>query len=177
MTVKVIWKILDLKEGYKIIKNMCLNIVFLLLLSFLTACQTVTIRPKGNQYQKNSKADYEQVHNFFLWGLIGEKYINISAICPGRTIRQIRTQSGFWNRVIFIVTLGVYSPRTARVWCGDRAKRCQDYLKYDRTDPQPGNVIHLEMSENPSIDPEALESDIEDIKANDSQLPQYEEPE
>ena len=153
---------------------MYLNIVFLLILTFLTACQTVTIRPGGGQQEIHSAADYKKPHNFFLWGLVGEKYINVSAICPKRQIKQIQTQSSFWNRVVYIVTLGIYSPKTARVWCGGKARRMENYLKYDRTDPRPGSVINLEMPENSSIDPD-VESDIENIKANESQLPQYEE--
>lgn len=156
---------------------MYLKIVFLFMLFFLTACQTVTIRPEGSRYKKSSKADYEQVHDFFLWGLVGKQYINVSAICPKRNIEQIQTQSSFLNRVVFVVTLGIYSPRTAKVWCGEKASRRGNYLKYDRTDPKPGSVINLEMQENSSIDPDTVESDIENIKANESQLPQYEEPE
>ena len=154
---------------------MYLNILFLLMLAFLTACQTVTIKPEGKG--SNSPADYEQVHNFFLWGLVGEKYINVSTICPNREIKQIQTQSSFWNRVNYIVTLGIFSPKTARVWCGGKVNRRENYLKYDKTNPKPGSVINLPMQKKSSINMEDVEKDIENIKAPDSNLPQYEEPE
>ena len=156
---------------------MYLNITFLLILTFLTACQTVTIRPGGGSSEPKSKANYEQVHDFFLWGLIGEKYINVSSICPKRQIKQIQTQSSFWNRVVYTVTLGIYSPRTAKVWCGGKIRRGENYLKYDKTNPKPGRIIPVEVPKGSFIDTETMESDIENMKANDSQLPQYEEPE
>ena len=152
---------------------MYLKILSLLIFIFFTACQTVTVRPEGGQYKQNVKTDYEQVHNFFLWGLVGKKYINVSAICPSRKVEQIQTQSSFWNRVVFVVTLGIYSPRTAKVWCGERVNRSGHYLKYDKTVPKPGGVINMPMQKSRSIDPGTIET--ENIKPPDSDLPQYEE--
>ena len=156
---------------------MYLKILSLLIFIFFTACQTVTIKPEGSQSRNDSKADYEKVHNFFLWGLVGEKYINVSTICPNREIKQIQTQSSFWNRVNYIVTLGIFSPKTARVWCGSKVNRRENYLKYDKTVPKPGSVINMPMQKKSSINMEDVEKDIENIKAPDSNLPQYEEPE
>lgn len=88
--------------------------IFLFLIS---SCQTVTISPDGKKTTLSSTPTYERSHNFFLWGLVGESNINVEEICTERSVKQMQTQQTFVNGLLSKITLGIYTPRTAKVWC------------------------------------------------------------
>lgn len=98
-------------------KNITHLLLFLLLAIFSTACQTVTISPKGKTIRYSSTPQYQETQNFFLFGLIGESTVNLRSVCPGRAIKQMQTQKTFLNGFLTVITLGIYTPRTASVWC------------------------------------------------------------
>lgn len=92
---------------------------FVILSSFaVISCQTVTIRPDGGGNRYSGFQSYEASQNFFFWGLVGEAHINVASICGEREVKQMQTQATFVNKLLYFITLGIYSPRTARVWCG-----------------------------------------------------------
>ena len=93
---------------------------FCILSVFIISCQTVTINPKGGWQKYSSFPSYEVAQSFFFWGLAGEAYIDVSSICGEREVRQMQRQATFTNQLLTLITLGIYSPRTARVWCGNR---------------------------------------------------------
>ncbi len=82
----------------------------------LAGCATVTITPNG-QSKLTTSPTYENKQAFFLVGLIGERHVDVQAICQGRGVRQMQTVDTFSDRLLGLVTLGIYTPRTARVWC------------------------------------------------------------
>jgi len=84
----------------------------------LTAgCATVTATPNG-QPKLASTPQFEQTQSFFFWGLTPDKQtIDVAQVCAGSGVRQMQTQSTFEDGLFSVVTLGIYSPRTARVWC------------------------------------------------------------
>ena len=84
---------------------------------FFISCQTVTISPSGNKHRLSNMPTYEQSQHFFLLGLIGNKFVNVSSICGDREVLQMQTQSTFLNAFLYGITLGIYTPRTAKVWC------------------------------------------------------------
>ena len=88
----------------------------LLLLVLVPACSTVTIRDKGTG-KISSDPHYESSKAFFLWGLIGHPKINVSQICNGKMPVQVQTQRTFVDGILGAITLGIYFPRTAKVWC------------------------------------------------------------
>lgn len=92
----------------------------LIFLFFLASCQTVTISPKGRSLVYSGLPSYERSHNFFFWGLMGDHSINIQRVCEDRSVKQMQTQQTFLNGFVSILTLGIYTPRTARVWCGKK---------------------------------------------------------
>lgn len=57
-------------------------------------------------------------HHFFISGLAQEKTIDAAAVCGGAD-KVIRTevQHTFVNGLLGFVTLGIYTPREARVYC------------------------------------------------------------
>ena len=86
------------------------------ILLLCSACATVTIRPDGGA-RINSTPTFEQSYGFFLGGLIGEANIEVSKICKDKTPTQMQTEFTFVNGLLGAITLGLYSPRTAKVWC------------------------------------------------------------
>ena len=94
-----------------------LRLALLCVLFFFTACQTITISPKDSPYKLSSIPNYSQRQHFFLWGFIGETTINVKEICPSNKVIQMQTQDTFGDTLFRVVTLGIYSPKTAKVWC------------------------------------------------------------
>lgn len=80
-------------------------------------CATVTITSSGVD-KLSVPPTYEQQKPFFLAGLIGDHSIDVKAICGERPVLQMQTQDTFVDRLLGLVTIIIYTPRTARVWCG-----------------------------------------------------------
>ena len=77
-----------------------------------TGCHTVRFQtnlPPGG-------AKYEEKGNFFLWGLVGEKEVDLKKVCPAGPARW-QNQQTFVDGLIGFVTLGIYIPRTIDVEC------------------------------------------------------------
>ena len=56
--------------------------------------------------------------NFFLWGLVGEKVIDLDAACPEGAAHW-RNQATVVDAAIDVLTLGLWSPRTVTVTCAE----------------------------------------------------------
>jgi hypothetical protein len=98
----------------------------LLAVAFLaTGCYTV-------RFQSNltpGGAKFEEKGNFFLWGLIGEKEVDLKKLCPTGPARW-QNQQTFVDGLIGAVTLGIYIPRTINVECAG-AKAMQSPMNGD----------------------------------------------
>lgn len=88
----------------------------LVIIILLNGCAAVTITDRGTTDMRY-RPNYEETKHFFLWGLVGEHRVNTQAICKDRPVAQL--QSKFLPRDVLYatLTLGLYLPRTARVWC------------------------------------------------------------
>jgi hypothetical protein len=90
-------------------------LIFLCLL-MITSCSRVTVKPEG-AYKLSSQPTYEESLPFFVFKLIGEQHLNVKEICGDRDIKQIEAVDTFLDRLVSCLTLGIYTPRTVRVWC------------------------------------------------------------
>ena len=95
--------------------------IILSLVLFCVSCQTVTISPPGETVKYSNPPNYTESQNFFLFGLIGEAHIDVASICGDRAVKQMQSQETFLNGLLGTITLGIYSPRTASVWCGEKS--------------------------------------------------------
>ncbi len=84
--------------------------------AFATACSTATIRPQGGE-RISGDPNYEESKSYFFWGLSGEHDINVAEICKDKGVEQMQSQFTFLDGVKTVFTLGIYSPKTAKVWC------------------------------------------------------------
>lgn len=85
-------------------------------LLFLTACSSVTIRPYGGE-KDTSPPDYQSSKTFYLAGIIGEHEVNTSVVCGERRVMQMQAITSLSDWLQSMLTLLIYTPRTAKVWC------------------------------------------------------------
>jgi hypothetical protein len=97
---------------------MRISSMILLSALILSGCTTVTIRDRGTA-KLASTPTYSSSQAFFFWGLGGTARVNVSNICSGKRPVQMQTQKTFVDGLLSFITLGIYSPRTASVWCSD----------------------------------------------------------
>lgn len=87
-----------------------------LAVALLQACAAVTITPEG-QPKTETTPDFTQKMPLYFFGLKGEPHVDVKAVCGNRKVRQLQTIDEFSDRVLTVVTLAIYTPRTAKVWC------------------------------------------------------------
>ncbi len=91
-------------------------VLAMLLLCCLCACSSVTVRTDDERKTRTSP-DYEQRFNYFWWGVKGTNSVNVREVCKGDNVEQMQAINTFSDSFLTLITLGIYSPRTARVWC------------------------------------------------------------
>lgn len=84
--------------------------------ALISACSTVTIQTEGGA-KLITEPTYEARKAFYLGGLIGESHINVKRVCRGKEPVQMQSQQTFVDGLAALVTLTIYSPRTAKIWC------------------------------------------------------------
>lgn len=93
------------------------NLVLASLLLTSSGCFTVTATRKGTT-PKATEPDYQTTEHFFLWGLAPDaRVVNVKKACSEKAPSQLQTQTTFVDGFLSLITLGIYAPRTARVWC------------------------------------------------------------
>lgn len=92
------------------------HLILGMLLVSLTGCSSVTISP-GSKNKLVSEPSYEESKPFYFWGLAGEHRINVLKVCNNKEPLQMQSQQTFVDGALSFITLGIYSPHTAKVWC------------------------------------------------------------
>ena len=92
------------------------SILMFLIISVLAACSSVTVRTDG-QRKTHDTPTFQQRYNYWWWGLQGEYDVNVRQICQGSGVEQIQAVDTLGDSLLQIVTAGIYSPRTAKIWC------------------------------------------------------------
>jgi hypothetical protein len=90
-------------------------------IAYLGACAKVTIKPEGGE-KIATPPTFEQSKTYLWWGLSGEHTINVMEVCQGKGVEQFQSQFTFMDGLKGAITLGIWSPKTARVWCTETAK-------------------------------------------------------
>ncbi len=102
----------------------------LLLALVLSACSSVTIQPE--QIAKlSSQPTYHDSRHFFLWGLIGEERVNVKQICGENKVLQMQSQQTLADGALGLITLGIYSPHSVKVWCDSQAVTIPMEVKHE----------------------------------------------
>jgi Bor protein len=78
-----------------------------------SACQTVHYAT----HRSGGGAVVEENADFFLFGLIGEKVVNMNDVCPAAGPARWYNQQSFVNGLLGVITFGIYTPRTIVIEC------------------------------------------------------------
>jgi hypothetical protein len=70
-------------------------------------------------FDPEAKPSYEDYVDYWLLGLVGDPTLNLQKICVDQKPYGLRRMKTPVDGFITLVTLGVYSPATVRVWCGN----------------------------------------------------------
>lgn len=91
------------------------KILSLLVLSLVVsgcAQQTFTMSAEENE------TTLKESQHFFINGLGQDKEIDAAAVCNGTDkVAKVEVQETFVNGLLRTITLGIYTPREARVFC------------------------------------------------------------
>lgn len=91
----------------------------LLFMIGLCSCSSVTVMTDAKI--KNREApSYEKRFNYYWWGLSGEHKINVREVCKNNVTVQVQAVATLSDTILTAITLGIYSPRTARAWCEEK---------------------------------------------------------
>jgi hypothetical protein len=82
----------------------------------LAACSTITIRPEGTK-TRHTDPTFQKSEDFYFWGLKNEFHVNALAACADKKIVQMQVQDTPKDVFYTIITLGIYSPRSVKIWC------------------------------------------------------------
>jgi hypothetical protein len=65
------------------------------------------------------KPAYEDYFDQYLLGLVGKPTLNLQKVCMDQKPRAFQYFKSAEDVALTALTVGIYSPVTVRVWCGD----------------------------------------------------------
>ena len=81
------------------------------------SCSTVLLVRHPNS-RVFTEPTYTSTRPFFFWGIVGgPQHVYVDQICLGKEVDQVVTQYRSTDILWGILTLGIYSPRTVKIWC------------------------------------------------------------
>ncbi len=102
------------------------------LLAAATAClmaagcmhsEFVTDSAPGRSETKNNA--------FFFWGLVGANTFDAAQICP-EGVHKIDTYYNFGDGFLYLITVGIYAPRTVEITCAQKSAGARIRLNLDQ---------------------------------------------
>tara|TARA_Y100001960_G_scaffold236018_1_gene248512 strand:- start:378 stop:665 length:288 start_codon:yes stop_codon:yes gene_type:complete len=92
-------------------------LLIILSLSFLAGCSKQTIKTDSANYDYLEK----QTHHFFLQGFGQRKTINTANVCKdGDKVVQVQSKMNAMQVFLTTITLTIYTPMTATVYCTEK---------------------------------------------------------
>ena len=89
--------------------------VLLLSLLLISGCanQSFTVNGGGDSPTQ------DRSQHFFINGIGQKKDVDVAQVCGGiEKVQKVEVQQTFVNGLLSILPFGIYTPRTARVYCG-----------------------------------------------------------
>ena len=62
---------------------------------------------------------YDDYNDYYLLGFVGHPKLNLNKICGEQKVLAVRRLRTGEDVLIGLVTLGIYTPTTVRIWCVD----------------------------------------------------------
>ena len=92
--------------------------LFILACLGLTSCMSTRIH-YHSEWKRHQKPSYEDYFDYYLFGLVGHNRVSLQRVCLDQKPHGVQTIISSEDGWLTLVTLGIYSPMTVRVWCGD----------------------------------------------------------
>jgi hypothetical protein len=89
-----------------------------LIMALLSACAPTRL-VMDSRWDPSSPPVYVDYHDYYLLGFIGSAEVNLRTVCLDQRPLAVESVRGFDDGLISLYTLGIYSPMTVKVWCGD----------------------------------------------------------
>jgi len=96
-----------------------MKFILIILTLLICACSSVTVRTDSETESSNSPS-FQQSYSYWWWGLRGEHSVNVREVCNGQPVEQMQSTYTITDALVGLFTLGIYAPRSARVWCGEK---------------------------------------------------------
>ncbi|MGE0527026.1 MAG: hypothetical protein AB7G93_17610 [Bdellovibrionales bacterium] len=95
-----------------------LNLALVLGSALLPACMStkVVLNP---EWEPSSPPVYVDYFDYYWFGFQGHSRVDLDQVCMDQKPHAIQHVKSFEDGVITTLTLGIYSPLTVKVWCGD----------------------------------------------------------
>lgn len=86
----------------------------------LGLCGCMTSRMVFDNSQKLPREpSYEDFFDYYALGFIGRNKVDVAQVCMDQKPLLIEKRQSFEDVLIGVMTLGIYTPLTVRVWCHD----------------------------------------------------------
>ena len=94
------------------------TLFLLLALASASGCMSTKVQ-LDSKWDRSAPYTYEDYENYYLLGLVGNPAIALQTVCMDQKPYGVQRLKGVEDGLITAFTLGIYSPATVRVWCGD----------------------------------------------------------
>jgi len=84
----------------------------------LTGCMSTQVA-LDSRFQPSQPPAYEDYFDYYWFGLSGNSTVDLQKVCVDQKPYGFRRLRSLQDGFIGIITLGIYTPVTVRVWCGD----------------------------------------------------------
>lgn len=72
-----------------------------------------------SKFTLDSKPAYEDYLDYYALGFIGNHSVDVQKVCVDQKPYAVQRIFGPDDALITLATLGIYTPMTVRVWCGN----------------------------------------------------------
>lgn len=73
----------------------------------------------SEKFDRTQKPVYEDYMDYYFLGFVGHPSVNVQKVCMDQKPLALQRIFTFDDALISLVTIGIYTPWTVRVWCGD----------------------------------------------------------
>ena len=90
----------------------------LLFLALSSGCMSTQIQ-YDEKWNKRVAPVYVDYFDYYFLGLVGQPTLSLQKICMDQKPYGVRRRKTAEDGLITLVTVGIYSPATVEVWCGE----------------------------------------------------------
>jgi hypothetical protein len=95
-----------------------IRLILAMLTLGLLGCMSTKIVFDG-RWNPSSKPSYEDYMDSYLFGFLGHPQISLTKICMDQKPLALQRVKSAEDIFLNVITLGIYTPTTVNVWCGD----------------------------------------------------------